>query len=196
MSDLYKDARKGTLTGDGLKELAKIVADKLPEGSVVVAAVRTMEYDVESDKIVHGDTIEYQDAVAGGEKPESIIVAKLQERIHGALDQFTEKEDEWSFDNEAYPVLMFTIESDFDYYCIVAVTVDMQEDAEVDEPALLQEMIDHIEANAPTSDYMEEAEPGIYLLFGTLTDPSICYDEDFDEDDEEDPDDEEEPEGE
>lgn len=196
MSDLYKDARKGTLTGDGLKELAKIVADKLPEGSVVVAAVRTMEYDVESDKIVHDDTIEYQDAVAGGGKPESIIVAKLQERIHGALDQFTEVEDEWSFDNEAYPVLMFTIESDFDYYCIVAVTVDMQEHVEVDESALLQEMIDYIEDNTPTSDYMEEAEPSIYLLFGTLTDPSICYDEDFDEDDEEDPDDEEEPEGE
>ncbi len=174
MSDLFKDARKGTLTGGGLKKLAKIVADKLPEGSVVVTAVRMMQYDVEGDTIVHDDTIEYQDAVAGGGKPESIIVVKLQERIHGALDQFTEEEDEWSFDNGAYPVLMFTIESDFGYYCIVAVTVDMQEYVKVDESALLQEMIEYINDNAPAADYMKESEPEVFTHYGTLTDPSIC----------------------
>ena len=44
-------------------------------------------YNIALEMGIKGDEIwllpEYQDAVAGGGKPESIIVAKLQERIHG-----------------------------------------------------------------------------------------------------------------
>ena len=194
MSDLYQD-RKGTLTGDGLKGLAKIVADKLPAGSVVTAAILPMAYNVGIDEIEYADTIEYETVAAGDEKPLAIIVVHLEERIHSALDQFID-DDDWSFDSETLPVLVFTIESDCDYYDVVAITVDMQEDVEVDETALLQEIIDYIEDNTPAAEYMQESEPDIFTMYGSLTDSSVCYDTVFDGDDEEEePDDGEEPDG-
>lgn len=195
MSDLYQE-RKGTLTGDGLKGLAKIVADKLPTGSVVTAAILPMVYNVGIDEIEYADTIEYETVAAGDEKPFTIIVIHLEERIHSALDQFTD-DDDWSFDSETLPVLVFTIESDCDYYDVVAVTVDMQEDVEIDETTLLREMIEYIDDNAPAADYMEESEPEVSTLYGTLTDRCVCYDTVLDGDDkEEEPDDVEEPDGE
>lgn len=195
MSDLYQD-RKGTLTGDGLKGLAKIVADKLPAGSVVTAAILPMVYSVGVDEIEYADTIEYETVSAGDENPLAIIVVHLEERIHSALDQFIDGDD-WSFDSETLPVLVFTIESDCDYYDVVAVTVDMQEDVEIDEAALLREMIEYIDDNAPAADYIEESEPEVSTLYGTLTDRCIRYATVLDgDDDEEEPDDGEKPDGE
>lgn len=195
MSDLYQD-RKGTLTGDGLKGLAKIVADKLPAGSVVTAAILPMVYSVGVDEIEYADTIEYETVSAGDENPLTIIVVHLEERIHSALDQFIDGDD-WSFDSETLPVLVFTIESDCDYYDVVAVTVDMQEDVEIDEAALLREMIEYIDDNAPAADYIEESEPEVSTLYGTLTDRCIRYATVLDgDDDEEEPDDGEKPDGE
>lgn len=195
MSDLYQD-RKENLTGDGLKGLAKIVADKLPAGSVVTAAILPMVYSVGIDEIEYADTIEYETVSAGDEEPLAIIVVHLEERIHSALDQFIDG-DGWSFDSETLPVLVFTIESDCDYYDIVAVAVDMQEDVEIDETALLREMIEYIDDNAPAADYIEESEPEVSTLYGTLTDRRVCYATVLDgNDDEEEPDDGEKPDGE
>lgn len=192
MSDLYQD-RKGTLTGDGLKGLAKIVADKLPAGSVVTAAILPMVYNVGIVEYADTNEIEYETVSAGDEKPLAIIVVHLEERIHSALDQFID-DDDWSFDSETLPVLVFTIESDCDYYDVVAVTVDMQDDVEIDETTLLREMIEYIDDNTPVADYMEESEPEVSTLFGTLTDRCVCYDAVLDGDDDEgEPDDGEKP---
>ena len=91
-------------------------------------------------------------------------------------------------------MLVFTIESDCDYYAVVAITVDIDQDVEVDETALLQEIIDYIEDNTPAAEYMQESEPDVFTMYGSLTDPSVCYDTDFDEEEEE-PNDEEKPDG-
>lgn len=200
MSEHFDDARKGTMTADGLRKLAEIVANRLPEGSVVVAAVLMMRTDPEEYTIEFDDMIEYEDAVAGGGRPESII-AKLQERIEEAMVQYTDEEEEWSFDTEAYPVLVYRIESNLDYYCIVAIAAYMQGgDAEVDEPALLKEMAGYIKANAPAPALGDkgEAKPRIFYRFGKLTDSGRLYDDDYTGDDDEyiGDNDEEEPEGE
>ncbi len=178
MSDLFQD-KKGDLTGDGLRGLAKLIAGKLPEDAVVVAASVGLRYDAGADALVMGENIEMASASNHEHGALAVLAVRMEERIHNAIDEMMDSED-WSFDTKKYPVLVFSVESDCDYYMLVAVAVDVDEPVEIDEIELVGEIIRYIDDGAPGSDWIEEGEPSVCYAYGVLTDPDNIYSLDFD----------------
>jgi hypothetical protein len=177
MSEHFQ-SKKGDLTGSGLQELAQLVCDQLPDGAVVAAASVGLRFDSAMGEIVMDEAPEIMTASKHPDGPLAVLAVRLEERLHHALDEAAAN-DSWAFDVEHNPVLLFSVESDCDYYMLVAVAVDVDDPVEINETKLIGEIIQYIDDNAPTADFIEESEPSVCYVFGVLTNPSCVYCIDF-----------------
>lgn len=181
MSEHFQ-SKKGDLTGSGLQDLAQLICNKLPDGAVVAVASVGLNFDSGMGEIVMDEVPEITTASKHPNSPLDVLATRLEERIHNAIDEASVLDD-WAFDAARNPVLLLSVESDCDYYVLIVVAVDVDAPVEVDETKLIGEIVQFVDDNAPTADYMEECEPSVCYVYGTLTDPSCIYSIDFENQD-------------
>ena len=174
--------REKRLTGEKMHKLAELLAEYLPDDAkAVIALVDTCISDC--DRFSIGDTMEVVELA----NPSAIDVEESMERmndyIRGAFEQMIYSDGE-CFDEERFPVLVFSIESDFDYYALVAISVETDYSERIDETNTILAIASYLDDNAPEPDDYEESVPEVYRVFGTFANHVTIYSLDFVDDDE------------
>ncbi len=184
MSEHFQN-KKGNLTGSGLQELAQLVLSMLPDGAVVAAASAALSFDPVTDSILMERPPEVVTEAKHADGPLAILAHCLEERVCDALYAATDNEN-WIFDTEDNPVMLFSVESDCDYYLLVALAIDMEGGlglpSDVDEIKLIGAVIHYIDEAAPVADCAAECDPTVYYMYGALTDGGLVYQVNFDQD--------------
>lgn len=184
MSEHFQN-KKGNLTGSGLRELAQLVLNELPDGAVVAVASVALTFDPVADNILMEEPPEVVTESKHADDPLAFLAHGLERRVCDALYAATDDED-WVFNTEHAPAMLFSIESDCDYYLLVALAIDTEDGlglpSSVDEVKLIGSVIQYIDEAAPAADCAAECDPTVYYMYGALTDGGLIYQVNFDQD--------------
>ncbi len=155
-------------SSDKLEGLAKLISSFLPKSiTVTVSATTVYEDGLGDDTEFYSYDPEYEGALA-------LVTYTNERRIREALDEVDEYDD-WEFDSQKNPVMMFSVGPEEACHGIISVTLSSEiKDGSVKEAPVLNAAIGYIDDRV-REDY------GVYAMNGSLLNSDVRYSVFFDE---------------
>ncbi len=161
-------------SSEGLERLARYVSKLLPKH--ITVTVMYEEFGIIDPEEYTSDFYSYDPQA---ESALALASVRNEKRIEGALAHMN-CSPPWSFDTTKYPVLFFSIETVVNYYGFVGITLSEDLNLSVeDDDALVSRIFKYIQKRLPEPQEKDDQFVGIFYIYGSLTNPRICYDVPF-----------------
>lgn len=156
---------------EGLENLAEYVSSLLPDHITV-----TVMYEEFGIIDPDDNTSDFYSYDPKANSALALAAMRNEQRIEGALAHM-DCSPPWSFDTIKYPVIFFSIETPENYYGFVGVTLSEELDlSESDDDMKVSYIFKFIQDHLPEPCNEEDQFVDIFYIYGSLTNPLICYD--------------------